>query len=273
MFKERFFTITYLLAISLCIIFSASLAYAYSGAQATCNRAEPAPKIDGKVAEGEWGEGLYLSKAVCLKGEPKYNGFGNVYKPELITDENDVSGTIYCLWDDKNLYLAAKITDDDLFFEKSGGWDNDCVEIRFTEDGTDATFVGLWITPKLANKNPGWYRKNGHNVSETTEESTLIKVTIGAKGYEWETAIPLTHESIAGLDPSVGKVVGHTVSIGDHDKGGAEYSMPAWSLNPAAWGWDAAFWGELTFSGEGIVISAVSSQGKLAASWGAIKTQ
>jgi len=271
MFKERFFTITYLMAISLCIIFSASLAYAYSGAKATANRAEPAPKIDGKVAEGEWGEGLYLSKAVCLPGSSKYNGFGNVYTPDQITDENDISGTIYCLWDDQNLYLAAKVTDDDLFFEKGGGWDNDCVEIRFSPDGTKV--VGLWITAKLANKNPGWYRKNDLNGAEKTEEAPLIKATVGAKGYEFEVAIPLTHEAIAGLDPAVGKVVGHTVSIGDHDKGGAEYSMPAWSLNPSTWSWDAAFWGELTFSGEGIVISAVSPQGKLAASWGAIKTK
>jgi hypothetical protein len=268
MIRGRFFTITYFLAISLCIIFSASLAYAYSGAQAVCLTAEPAPKIDGKIEKGEWGEeGLYLSKAVCLKGESKYNGFGNVYTPDKITDENDISGTIYCLWDDKNLYLAAKITDDDLFFEKGGGWDNDCCEIRFTPDGS--AVVGLWITASLSNGGPGWYRKNDLNGAEATEETPLIQATIGENGYEWEVAIPLDHEAIAGLNPSANGVVGYTVSIGDHDAGGDEYSMPAWSLKPDEWSWDAAFWGEILFSPE----TGVSPQGKLASSWGAIKTE
>lgn len=270
MFKERFSIIKYLLAVSLCIIFSSSLAYSYSGAQATCLRAEPSPNIDGNVVAGEWGEGLYLSKAVCLPGEPDYNGFGNVYTPDQITDESDISGTIYCLWDDQNLYLAAKVTDDDLFFEKGSGWDNDCCEIRFSPDG--AAVVGLWITASLSNGGPGWYRNNELNGATITEEDPLLKATIGANGYEWEVAIPLDHEAIAGLDPVAGKVVGHTVSIGDTDKGGDEYSMPAWSLNPAEWSWDAAFWGELTFSPL-LLGTAVSPQGKLASSWGAIKTE
>ena len=270
MIKVRFSIITYLLATSLCVIFSASLAYSYSGAQATCLRAEPSPpNIDGTVEEGEWGEGLYLSKAVCLKGEPDYNGVGNVYHPDFITDESDISGTIYCLWDDQNLYLAAKITDDDMFFEKGSGWDNDCCEIRFSPDG--AAVVALWITASLSSGGPGWYRKNDTNGAETTEEVSLIKATIGASGYEWEAVIPLNHEAIAGVEPAVGRIVGHTVSIGDQDEGGGQYSMPVWSLNPDAWGWETAFWGELTFSAD--PGTAVSSKGKLASRWGAIKTK
>lgn len=269
MVKRKFFIMMTFLMVGLFVIFTADLAYSYSGAKATSKRADPAPKIDGKVSSGEWGEGVYLSKAVCLKGEPKYNGFGNVYQPQLITDENDISGTIYCLWDAKTLYLAAKVTDDDLFFEKSSGWDNDCCEIRFSVDGKKVT--GLWITPKLGGGDPGWYRKNDLNGVEKTEKTDLVKATIGAKGYEWEAAIPVTHDSIAGLDPAAGKVVGYTVSMGDHDKAGAEYSMPAWSLNPNAWGWDVPFWGEITFSND--VVTAVSPRGSLTTSWGDIKAK
>jgi len=269
MIKERFSMVAYLLTVGLCAIFSASSAYSYSGAQAICLRAEPAPNINGIVSPGEWGEGIYLDKSVTLPGEPNYNGFGNCYSPDILGDANDCSGTIYCLWDDQNLYLAAKVTDDDLFFEKGSGWDNDCAEIRFSPDA--AAIVGLWITPSLASGGPGWYRNNGVNGATTTEETSLIVATIGATGYEWEAAIPLNHEAIAGVDPVVGKVVGYTVSIGENDAGGEEYSMPCWSLNPNTWSWDIAFWGELTFSGD--VVTAVSSQGKLASSWGDIKTR
>jgi len=264
MFKRN---LTYLLALVLCIVISSGLVYAYSGAKYICLTAKTPPNIDGKISPGEWGEGIYLSKSVCLKGQAKFNGFGNVYQPNFITDDNDISGTIYSLWDSKNLYLAAKVTDDEVFLEKGSGWDNDCCEIRFSVDGAKVT--GLWITPKLANKNPGWYRKNDLNGVEKTEESTLIKSTVGAKSYEWEAAIPLTHDSIAGLNPAVGKIVGHTVSIGDHDKAGAEYSMLAWSLNPDKWEWNIAFWGELTFSAN--VPTSVGPGAKLTASWGKIK--
>jgi len=264
--------IMYLLAIGLCFMLFTGFAFSYSGAKAIAPKAVPAPVIDGIVSDGEWGDGIYLSKAVCLKGQPKYNGFGNVYQPDFITDENDISGTIYCLWDDKNLYLAGKITDDDIFLEKGSGWDNDCNEIRFSPDGK--ALIGLWITPKLNNKNPGWYHLNETNAFESTEESNLIKATVGAKGYEWEAAIPVTDKTIEGLNPAAGKTVGHTVSIGENDKGGAEYSMPCWSLNPDAWGWDIAFWGEITFSNVELSLSsAVSSEGKLTSSWGNIKTR
>ncbi|MEK7395594.1 MAG: sugar-binding protein [Candidatus Poribacteria bacterium] len=265
--------IMYLLVLSLCLVLSASLAFSYSGAKATALKAAAVPTIDGKVSDGEWGDGIYLSKAVCLKGQAKYNGFGNVYQPDMIKDENDISGTIYCLWDEKNLYLAGKITDDDIYLEKGSGWDNDCNEIRFSPDGK--AVIGLWITPKLLNKNPGWYHKNDTNAFESTEESTLIKSTVtAAKGYEWEAAIPIADKTIAGVNPAAGRTVGYTVSIGDQDKGGAEYSMPCWSLNPDKWDWGIAFWGEVTFSAVTLSKpSAVSPNAKLTSSWGDIKTR
>jgi hypothetical protein len=269
MIMIRFSSVICLLAVCVFMIFSASSAYSYSGAQTTCLRADPPPTIDGTVSPGEWGEGIYIDKSVTLKGDANYNGYGNCYQPEFITDANDISGTIYCLWDDQNLYLAVEVTDDDFVFENGGGWDNDCAEIRFSPDG--ASIVGLWITPSLSSGGPGWYRNNELNGATTTEEAPLINATIGANGYEWELALPLDHEAIAGLDPSVGKVVGYTVSLGDHDVGGAEYSMPCWSLNPDSWGWDIPFWGEITFSGE--VLAALSPCGKLASTWSFVKTR
>ena len=79
--------ITCLLVLSLCLMLSASFAFSYSGAKAIALKAAAVPTIDGKVSDGEWGDqGIYLSKAVCLKGQAKYNGFGNVYTPDMIKD-------------------------------------------------------------------------------------------------------------------------------------------------------------------------------------------
>ncbi|MFC1718739.1 sugar-binding protein [Candidatus Poribacteria bacterium] len=267
MIKRKFSTVMYLLAISFCIIFSVNLAHSYSGAMFTAMKAEPAPIIDGSVEPGEWGEGIFLCKSITTPGASNYNGVGNTYQADLITDDDDVNGTIYCLWDDNNLYLAVEVTDDDLFFEKGSGWDNDCVEIRFVPAG----ITGLWITPSLASAGPGWYWNNAVNGATATEETPLINATIGADGYEWEAAIPLTHDAIVGVDPAAGRTIGYTVSIGENDNGGADYAMSAWSLNPAAWGWDTEFFGEITFSAD--VLAAVSPGGKVTSAWGAIKSR
>ena len=96
-----------------------------------------------------------------------------------------------------------------------------------------------------------------------------LKTTIRKDGYEWELKIPATDKIMKDIDLKAGNVIGFTVSIGEQDKKGADYSMPCWSLNPDQWGWNEAFWGEMEFSSE---ILAVSSKSKITTIWGRIKT-
>jgi len=244
--------------------------YSYSGAKTVCLLANPVPNIDGVISENEWGEGLYLDKSVTLKGEKNYNGFGNCYKPEFIKDAKDCSGTLYYLWDSSALYLAAKITDDDLHFKGGSPWQNDCTEWRFNPDGkSDNIYIGLWITPKFPDK-PGWMLNNENSgLSNKVEELPSLKATIKKDGYEWEIKIPANSPAIKGIDLKVKNIMGFTVSIGENDSGGAEYSMPCWSLNPVTWGWNEEFWGEIEFSSKPV---AVEKAWKLTTNWGYIKT-
>ncbi|MFC1718740.1 sugar-binding protein [Candidatus Poribacteria bacterium] len=250
--------------------FLSTLVHSYSGAEVDCLMANPPPNIDGIVGEKEWGAGIYLDKSVTLPGEKNYNGFGNCYQSDFIDDEKDCSGTLHFLWDKDALYLAAKITDDDLYFDGVSTWENDCTEWRWDTDGApDGQYIGMWITPELDGE-PTWMMSNADaGLASVTEELPSMKVTMRGDGYEWELKIPAGSEVLEGLDLEVGNVVGFTVSIGENDNNGADYSMPAWSLNPDNWEWNEDFWGEMNFSAETI---AVGPSGKLAGTWGSIKT-
>ena len=268
--------VMYLLAIGLCFMLFTSFAFSYSGAKAIAPKAVPAPVIDGIVSDGEWGDGIYLSKAVCLKGQPNYNGFGNVYQPDFIKDEKDCSGTLYLLWDKTNLYLAAKITDDDIYLEGESVWQNDSTEWRFNPDGqADDSYIGMWITPKFKGEKPGWMTTNpGAGIQDVVDELPTLKTVIRNNGYEWELRIPNSEGVMKDINLEAGNIIGFTVSIGENDAQGADYSMPCWSLNPDTWGWNEAFWGEIEFSDIALSKpSAVSSEGKLTSSWGNIKTR
>jgi hypothetical protein len=253
-----------------CILFPATFAHPYSGAKTICLMAVPAPNIDGVVGEGEWGEGLYLDKSVTLKGEKNYNGFGNCYQPQFIKDAKDCSGTLYYLWDKDYLYLAAKITDNDLYFGGDATWKNDCTEWRWNPDGKpDDQYIGMWITPKFQGDKPGWMISNNiSGLSNVVEALPSLKATISKDGYEFELKIPATEKVMKGIELKARNVIGFTVSIGEQDNKGADYSMPCWSLNPAQWGWNEAFWGEIEFSSEFL---AVGPKGKITTTWGRLK--
>ena len=251
------------------MLFAATFAHAYSGAKTVCLMAVPTPHIDGVVGEKEWGEGLYLDKSVTLKGEKNYNGFGNCYKPEFIKDAKDCSGALYYLWDENNLYLAAKITDDDLYFDGGSPWQNDCIEWRWNPDGNpDDTYIGIWITPKFQGDKPGWIAKNHPTGLDETAALTSLKATIHKDGYEWELRIPANEEVMKGIKLKAGNVIGFTVAIGENDNKGANYSMPCWSLNPDSWGWNEEFWGEMEFSPEFL---SIGPKGKITTTWGRIR--
>jgi len=254
----------------LCLLLFSTIAHPYSGAKAVCLTANPVPNIDGVINENEWGEGIYLDKSVTLKGEKKYNGFGNCYQPDFIKDEKDCSGTLYFLWDKTNLYLAAKITDDDIYLEAESVWQNDCTEWRFNPDGqADDSYIGMWITPKFKGGKPGWMITNpGAEIKDEVNELPTLKAVIRNNGYEWELRIPNSEGVMNDIDLKAGNIIGFTISIGENDAKGAEYSMPCWSLNPAQWGWNEVFWGEIEFSGKPLT---VDYKGKLAATWGSIK--
>lgn len=249
------------------------LAYPYSDAEVDCLMASPPPNIDGIVNEKEWGEGIYLSKSVTLPGERDYNGFGNCYTPDLIDDEEDCSGTLHFLWDKDALYLAAKITDDDLYFGGASTWQNDCTEWRWNPDeAADLLYIGMWITPEFGGGGPAWMIQNngagGSGIASVTEDLPSLKATMHDDGYEWELKVPADSDVLVGLDLQVGNAVGFTVSIGENDNNGADYSMPAWSLNPDTWEWNEDFWGVMNFSAESV---AVDPSIKLAGTWGGIK--
>lgn len=254
-----------------CMFLPATFIHPYSGATVECLMAVPAPVIDGAVGKDEWGEGIYLDKSVTLKGEKNYNGFGNCYQPEHIKDEKDCSGTLYFLWDQKFLYLAAKITDDDLYFDGDSTWENDCTEWRWNPDGkSDSAYIGMWITPDSQGDGPTWQLRNNINgLDLAAEPIPAIKVTMNKDGYEWEMRVPVREEILEGLELEAGNVVGFTVSIGENDgRNREEYSMPCWSLNPDTWGWEEEFWGEMIFSREPL---PVELKEKITATWGCIK--
>lgn len=161
--------------------------------------------------------------------------------------KDDISADIYLLWDDENLYVAAKVTDDVPFDNSKEGpdiWDGDALEILLGMDekadpgriyfGKGDYQIGL-SPGNNKNIKPSewiWRRddyKGGIEVASKPWE----------KGYTIEAKIPF--KVLGGFKPEVGKKFDFDVAVDDSDKAKRDAQM-AWTgtkefySDPSQWG-------------------------------------
>lgn len=103
-----------------------SLLFSVSGNAIDVSHTKSAPVIDGLNSEAQWSQAKWLPLNQVIIGA------------EL--DPKDFSGQYRLLWDEKALYLQAKITDDKLIDLHANPvveyWNDDCLEVFIDEDAS-----------------------------------------------------------------------------------------------------------------------------------------
>lgn len=159
----------------------------------------------------------------------------------------DLSADIYLLWDDENLYVAAKVVDDVPFLnnqEANEIWDGDCFEVVLGMDET--------ADPERPIYGKGDYQiglSPGNNKDIKPSEwvwhrddyaGGIVVASMSAEGgYAIEAKIPF--QVLGGFKPEPGKKLDLDVAIDDADKNKREIQF-VWSgsknfyMSPSEWG-------------------------------------
>jgi len=210
------------------------------GGQFVAKYVTTAPVLDGTYEE--W-----------IEKTEKYKLPYRVYGASKWANQADLEGAFGAVWDNTNLYISVKVTDDSYNQRKSGEmlYNGDSVEILIDGnlygdyyvqklDGDDFQ-IGLSAGNSAASINPEayiWYPSAKKGTSTTIQMSKSFETSSNI--YRVEVAIPW---SLLGITPKDGLHIGFAVSISDNDSTTAndQDSMISTTgyrnfLNPGTWG-------------------------------------
>ena len=161
--------------------------------------------------------------------------------------KNDISADIYLLWDDENLYVAAKVTDDVPFDNSKEGpdiWDGDALEVLLGMDAkADPGRIYFGKGDYQIGLSPG----NNKNIKpgewvwrrDDYKEGIEVASKPWEKGYIIEAKIPF--KVLGGSKPELGKKFDFDIAVDDSDKAKRDAQM-VWTGNkeffsdPSQWG-------------------------------------
>ena len=194
-------------------------------------------KLDGKLDEWRPEISLVLDgtqKILSEKGKKAWKG------------KNDSSLKMRSCWNDKYLYFAYEVTDNDI--QRHGSPDKmyrgDCMEMFFDTNLMDDLAIGSMDADdfRINAGPPEGARFPGSAVSLRTKgvKSQAVKTPAG---YNIEVAIPWNLFIKHGAGPYQGTVIGFTVNLYDRDKQDRRHAhstfswaeKPQWWTNTGAW--------------------------------------
>ena len=208
------------------VILSLAALAATSWVSACLAENEPVNIVTGTaVVDGKLDEFVKAGALVCYMLGPDFLG-----STSGIDSAADQSGNVYVMYDAKNLYWGADVTDDVLVMERAGGaiWENDAIEIWLdgkqfgasvsVDDGLP--FVTDWM-----------------GVGSTTK-AAFAKT---AKGWIMEASISLAELRDAGVDVVKGNSVQLALGLDDADTPGGGFEGHLYFPLSWAWGNPASF--------------------------------
>ncbi|MBI9045975.1 MAG: hypothetical protein JEZ06_15895 [Anaerolineaceae bacterium] len=193
------------------------------------------------VIDGDWGEWTSTT----------YSAGSVVWGADKWVNSDDLGATFRIGWDENNLYIAVKVSDD-LYVQNSTGynmWLGDHIELLL-----DTNREGDYYSSELTSDDyqiglsPGYLSTNGLKEAMLWfpraymgVKSTVNIASSGGNGlYRLETAIPW---NVLGITPSENTRFGFALSVSDNDKSGqnVQESMVSSSpyrklINPTTWG-------------------------------------
>jgi hypothetical protein len=221
------------------------------------------PVIDGTIGENEW------RYAVKTEITPKTGSwdFG----------KTEVSYVFYVMYDADYLYVAARLTDDDIQIDSAakgsvGGetWKDDSIEIfvdgnhNRAPDAFDAAEIPFGGQHVITANNAVRFTEGVKTFGNGPNDDYYAVAEIKDKNHwEMEARMRLT---LFG-SPKQGSVVGFNISTNDDDSGGDEEGALFWTGEPPNIYSNEGVWGDLVFGG----LASVSPASKLTITWGEIK--
>jgi len=217
----------------------------------TCDRGTPT--LDGVL--NEWGGDVAVLDVMEQSDGATWAGIA------------DCSATFYSMWDNTNIYIGVRVTDDAIVTDAVGGniWQNDCAEILFgTTNAVEghAEHYQYGITPNGLTYN--WCNMEG--VGQKEIDYVQLATSETGSGYIMECAIP--YSNMPSLSFTAGSTIGYNVCVDDSD--GAD-EAPAFQLSWHGLGAhnQTEGFGHLIFTSD--PVAAVSASDKLATTWSSIK--
>lgn len=204
------------------IIVSLAVLAATTWVSACLAENEPINVLSGTaVVDGKLDEYIKAGALVCHVFGPDFLKGGT----SGIDSAADQSANIYAMYDAKNFYWAADVTDDVLVMERAGGsvWENDNLEIWFNDKQFGASvsvedglpFVQDWMGVGSATK------------------AAFAKT---AKGWIVEASISLAELKEAGVDVVKGASLQMAFGCDDSDTPGGGFEGQLFFPTTMAWG-------------------------------------
>lgn len=180
------------------------------------------PVIDGVMEEGEWN---YTEPVLLVREEQVYVADENKKVSEIWRGPNDLSGEVYLLWDENNLYICVQRTDD-IWYNPYGLEDKaipqgDGVEMAMdvymdSQDrfNSDDHFMGM----TLSSKGPYQWRRSFNNPNVSPEgpiPGAQLAVGKWEKGLIFEFKVPL--KQLHPLKAVEGMAVRFNIVLDDND--------------------------------------------------------
>ena len=201
--------------------------------------------IDGKlddwvrrVESSNWSGKMEVKKGQVVKwmrAVPTYlNTITSRVEAGMISGPDDLSATIYFLWDPQSWYMAAIVKDDEVVAEHEGEniWQDDAVELWIDcrhDSVTHPLFQDdeyqIGFSPASQHrKSAAWVWRNPD--PEPVIKAIQVASVSPADGYVLEASVPWA--AMHGCQPSIGSMSGFNISIVDKDADQL-WSHMAWS--------------------------------------------
>lgn len=193
--------------------------------------------VDGRLEEwirrfeeSDWTGRLAVQKGQVLEQVRAVPAYVNTLTAKVeagtVSRPEDLSAIVYTLWDAKQWYVAAVVTDDQVVTQHQGAdiWQDDCVELwldcrhdavthtLFQDDEYQLGFSPA--SPGGRNQALAWAWRNPQTQRVTAAMHVASAALPG--GYVLEAAVPW--DVLRGCEPSVGGMVGFNISIVDKDE-------------------------------------------------------
>lgn len=215
-----------------------------NGLDLAASRDNPAPSIDGDIAE--WIQThprpLVINQPANLRsGLPRSGKWGGV---------DDLSGVCYVAWDNTNFYFAASVVDNVHVQTQSGStiFKGDHIELWFDTDlGGDFTATSMDADDYQIGLSPGDFASLAPaayiwSPPNTSPSAIKVAAKTHGTGYTLEAAIPWT---TLNFQPTPGAALGFDIDLSDTDTPGAAQQEQMLSSSPNRAYDDPTSWGNL----------------------------
>lgn len=194
--------------------------------------------IDGNLSDWNKASPIVMKDATFFKEGLDWGG------------PTDLSGTIYLMWDEQYLYLAAEVADKNPLMNKrinQDVWNGDAIEMVLGLDQGDpkrnvfgkgdyqfgfSTGDGKTTKPQIWN----WQRNRSPRGGEIS-----VKKVAKPNGYALEAKVPLDF-FLNGFKPAVGRKIDFDIALDDADLSGQREKQLIWNgdfyfyKDPSVWG-------------------------------------